>query len=70
MLFVKVAQLGAQVREVSLKVDATVDDAIDAADVDVAGFEVRLNGAPAEGDEVVRTGDIVTLVPQIKGGRR
>ncbi len=68
MQFVKVAQLGKTVKEVSLDTDATVATALEAAELRSAGFEVRLNGAPCAGTEKTRSGDIITLVPQIKGG--
>lgn len=69
MNLVKVAKLGGAVKEVALENGATIRTALAAAGVSADGFEVRLNGAPAGLDTPVRSGDIVTLVPQIKGGR-
>lgn len=68
MDFIKVAKLGTSVKEVALEGGSRVSDALNAAEVRADGFELRVNGNPVTGDAVLRTGDIVTLVPQIKGG--
>jgi sulfur carrier protein ThiS len=34
-----------------------------------AGLDVRVNGAPAEPGRVLAEGDVVTLIPRIKGGQ-
>jgi len=68
MDFVKVAKLGAAVKEVALEAGSDVGDALRAAEMNGDGFEVRLNGNPVDGGETVKSGDIVTLAPQIKGG--
>lgn len=70
MNLVKVAKLGSAVKEVALESTATIAQALRAAETDQAGFEIRLNGNPVGTDANVRSGDIVTLVPQIKGGRQ
>lgn len=68
MDFIKVAKLGSAVKEVALDSGSTVGMALEAADVDAGDFEVRVNGNPVGNDALVRTGDVVTLVPKIKGG--
>jgi sulfur carrier protein ThiS len=68
MNLVKVAKLGSAVKEVALDEGATVANALRAADMTGGDFELRLNGNPATGDTRVRTGDIITLIPAIRGG--
>ena len=68
MELIKVAKVGSKVSEVALDTGATVGDALKAAGMTETGFEIRLNGAPSNTAAIVRNGDIVTLVPQIKGG--
>lgn len=68
MDFVKVAKLGSAVKEVALDSGATVADALNAADVDIEGAEIRVNGNPATEASAIKGGDIITLVPKIKGG--
>lgn len=70
MQFVRIARLGAEVKEVALEPKATVADALRVAGVDTKGFEVRLNGVAVDGTKKTQKDDIITLVPQIKGGRR
>lgn len=67
--FVKVAILGNKVVEVCLEDDATLQDALDAAEVDdVEGMEIKINKRPAKVEDKVFGGDIVVLVPKIEGG--
>jgi sulfur carrier protein ThiS len=68
MQMVKVAKLGSRVNEVALDDNATINDALRASGTEAGGFELRLNGTPVDGTSRVHSGDIVTLVPQIKGG--
>jgi sulfur carrier protein ThiS len=69
MELVKVAKVGAKVEEVALDSGANVGDALRAAGVAPEGFELRLNGTPSPATAPVRGGDVITLVPQIKGGK-
>jgi sulfur carrier protein ThiS len=64
---VKVAKLGAAVKEVFLAEGSDVKDALEAAGMDAAGFQTRVNGAAFDG--VLKNGDTITLVPAIKGGK-
>jgi len=68
MDFVKVAKLGTAVKEVAIDSGSVVEDALRAAEVTAEGFEIRINGNPVNLDSSIKTGDILTLVPQIKGG--
>lgn len=66
---VKVAKLGEVVKEVLLPAGATVEDAIEAADVDSDGFDLRVNGVRAVENTELSGGAMITLVPAVKGGR-
>ena len=70
MITVKVARLGGTVQEVALSSGATVQDALDAADLAVDGEDIRINSSSASVSDEVTNGDIVTLVPKIKGGQK
>lgn len=65
---VKVAKLGGQKREIDLVTATTIEDVLKLADLPKAGYEIMLNGKTAELTDIVEPGDIVALVPQIKGG--
>lgn len=69
MLIVKIAKLGSKVVEVALADNATLAQALGLAEMDAEGFEPRVNGRPATDATVLANGDIVTLVPKIKGGQ-
>jgi len=68
-MLIKVAKLGTAVKEVCLDESATVEDALEAADVRVGSSEtMKVDGEPAENDTVLEDGDVITIVPAIKGG--
>jgi sulfur carrier protein ThiS len=64
---VKVAKLGAAVKEVFLAEGSDIEDALEAAGMDATGFQTRVNGAAPTGE--LKSGDTITLVPAIKGGK-
>lgn len=70
MITVKVARLGNTVQEVALNEGASVEDAITAANLEVDGEDVRVNSSNARLSDEVEDGDIVTLVPKVKGGQK
>lgn len=71
MITVKVARLGTAVVEVALAEGATVQDAINAAGLSVDGNEeLRINSETVRTTDEVEDGDIVTLVPKVKGGQK
>lgn len=69
-LFVKVAKLGSRVNEVFLATDhPTVDDALSVAGERMErGWDLRVNGESASKRTRVHDGDIVTLIPRVRGG--
>lgn len=65
-VIVKVAKLGSAVTEVMLAEGASVEDALRAAGQESTGFQIRVNGRSEYG--ALRSGDMVTLIPVVKGG--
>jgi sulfur carrier protein ThiS len=45
----------------------TVREVLNVANLDPAGYEVRINGAPAQLDQVVSADETILLVKQVKG---
>jgi len=68
-IFVKVARSGGEVKEVLLNSDRTVQDALNAADLEATDSDrIRVEGQPAELDDELKEGDVVTLSGKIEGG--
>lgn len=66
---VRILQLGRRVIEHVGGPGLTVATALDAVGLaEVQGLDLRVNGAPAEGGAILRAGDVITLIPRIKGG--
>jgi len=70
MITIKVARLGTTVQEVALNDGASVQDALIAAGLTVDGEDVRVNSSNSGLNDEVEDGDIVTLVPKVKGGQK
>ena len=66
---VKVARLGSTVQEVAVDDNATVQDALDAADVIVENEEIRLDGRSASVSTPIGSASMITIVPKVKGGK-
>ena len=66
---VKVLKLGSCAREVDAEANATVQEALDKAELPCQGYSVSVNGMGAGLSTALGEGDIVTLVPKIEGGR-
>ena len=69
-MLVKVARLGTAVQELALEAGAKVVDALSAADLSVENEDIRVNNNSATEQTLLQDGDIVTLVPKVKGGQR
>ena len=65
---VKVLKLGSCAREVDAEANATVQEALDKADLPSQGYSVSVNGMGAALSTALGEGDIVTLVPKVEGG--
>ena len=66
---VKVARLGTQVQEVAVPENASVQEALDAADIDIDNEDVRLDGRSVNTTTSIGTGNLITIVPKVKGGK-
>lgn len=64
---VKVGKLPGTIKEMTVDVNSTVGDIISQADLSAEGFEIRLNGSPADAGTKVSEGDTVLLVRKIQG---
>ena len=69
-MLVKVARLGNTVSELALTDNSTVQDALDAADLAVENEDVRVNSSTSNTSATLHDGDVVTLVPKVKGGQK
>lgn len=67
MLTVKIGRLPGRIQEIALEDGATVAMALAAAELDSAGYEIRLNGSPCGLETSIEDGDTVLLVKKIKG---
>lgn len=66
---VRVLQLGRRVMSYTGVAGLTVQDALDGVGLTAAtGLDVRVNGAAATGTVLLEDGDVLTLIPRIKGG--
>ena len=65
---VKVLKLGSCAREVDAEANATVQEALDKAELPSQGYSVSVNGMGAGLSTALGEGDIVTLVPKVEGG--
>lgn len=68
-MLVKVAPMGSEVHEYSLGEGGTVADALDAAEMDSDGRDIRVDSEPATLTTPLRDGDVITLVNKVEGGR-
>ena len=69
-LTIKIVQLGKQVYNYSGTAPCTVGEALIAAQVSIDHLrtDIRLNGESAAGNTPLKNGDIITVLPPIKGG--
>ena len=65
--FVRIGKLPGKIEEYAFEDGSTIEDALETAGLDFEGYEVRLNGSPADMDDYVSDGDTVLLVKKIKG---
>jgi sulfur carrier protein ThiS len=69
MIMVKVAPLGKTVTEVMIPFGSNVKAALVASGSAASGFEdLRKNGKPTSQNDSLEAGDIITIVPAIRGG--
>ena len=66
---VKVLCLGRSAKEVELAEGSTVETAIcEAGFPKDSSYSRHINGHPSFDSDVLQAGDVLTLVPQVKGG--
>jgi len=65
---IKLLKLGSCAREVDAEANATVQEALDKAELPSQGYSVSVNGMGAGLSTALGEGDIVTLVPKVEGG--
>jgi len=66
---VRVGRLPGKITEIALNGGRAVADALTAAELDPAGYEVRVNGSPADAGDELEDGDTVLLVKKIKSNQ-
>lgn len=68
MITVKVMQIPGTIREVALEDDATVSDALSAAEMTVsAGYTLKVDGNEAEVSQPLTNGQNITISNSAKG---
>ena len=68
-IMVKVAKLGAEVKEVCVADGSTIGQAITAAGYSADGFQIRKDSREVATTEVASNNDLIVLQPAVKGGR-
>ena len=69
-MLIKIARLGTAVSELAAVEGWTVSSALEASDLEVENEDIRVNNNAANEATVLHDGDIVTLVPKVKGGQK
>ncbi len=64
---IKVGVMPGKLTELAINDDTTADEAFELADLDVSGYEVRLDGAVIEGNQIVNGGNLLVAMKKIKG---
>jgi molybdopterin converting factor small subunit len=67
---VRIVQLGKGIFEFGAEPGTTVAAGLARAGIDATRMEVRVRGRRTELDVPLEDGDLVTVIPRIKGGRR
>jgi len=66
---VRILQLGRMVLDYEGQAGATLEAVLGAVNVTAGqGMDLRINSQPATLDSVLNEGDVVTIIPRIKGG--
>ena len=69
-MLIKIARLGTAVSELAAVEGWTVSSALEASDLEVENEDIRVNNNAANEATVLHDGDIITLVPKVKGGQK
>jgi hypothetical protein len=65
---VRVVVLGRSVRRIPVAPGMTLRALLEAGDIDPAGRDLHANGRAATLDTPVFAGDLVTIIPRVRGG--
>lgn len=65
---VRVVVLGRSVRRVVCPAGSTLARLLELSGVETAGRDVNVNGRPAEPSSTLADGDLVTVIPRVRGG--
>ena len=69
-MFVKVAPVGSEVKEVMIPENSTVAVALTHAKIDSSNYDsIHMNGSPASLGDAVTAGSVIVLTPRIRGGK-
>ena len=66
---VKIVQLGKGILQSHLDRDTTVEAALTKAGISGAGMDLHVNGRTPQPGQQLKEGDLVTIIPRIKGGQ-
>jgi sulfur carrier protein ThiS len=66
---VQVASVGGSSRSLHARGGITLGDLLKQAGINPTGHDIRVNGPAASLDHVLEDGDVVTIIPKIRGGR-
>ena len=64
---IKVGIMPGKLTEIVINDDTSADEAFELADLDVSGYEVRLDGTVIEGNQIVNGGNLLVAMKKIKG---
>lgn len=69
MIGIKIGKLPGRIEVLALEdnKDNVVSTALEVAELNPEGYEIRVNGSPSEMDSVLENGDTVLLVKKIEG---
>jgi sulfur carrier protein ThiS len=65
---VKIVQLGKGILQCDLEEHAPVEVSLSKLGITGSGMDVHVNGRPPQPGQKLQDGDLVTIVPRIKGG--
>ena len=68
MMNIRVVQLGRGLQKHAAAPDATVGDVLEAVGISSKGMEIRVGGRRATQADHLKDGDLITVIPKIKGG--
>jgi sulfur carrier protein ThiS len=68
MMDIRIVQLGKGIVRFAVRPGLTLADALAEVGIDAGGLDVRVNGKDVEATASLGPGDLVTLVPRVKGG--